>query len=706
MAAVEIRAVETHYRRARVPSTSTPESDPKHIVKPRLALFALLPIALFLLPAGVFWVDRSIAEGEVPRNVSIEGIDVSGLSYDDALLTIQAYEQQLRTTPAVFTVNTRSFRLDPTSVSFEADPQSAVDEAMSERTEGGSVRRFFSWLGGFSNPVDIPLAFTVDRAAVDDQLATWQSTAISNPADDGAVSVKDAEVVVEYPKAGERLDADTSAEIVFETLSRPNNREARLPVVDSVPDITNSDVDAAAVKVRRLIDSDTTLTNEDIGFSMTFTKDEIARAVYTEVETDPATIDVHLDEAVIADLLEPHRSEIELPPASATFDANVSTGEVSIVPSRYGTKMDVPAVAAELMKAASSTKTGPFPVAQGAEPSLTTEEADAYGPLGLVSEFTTTTPGRNRVVNIHLMADTVDETVVFPGQVFSINDVVGQRTLEKGYLEDCAIINGTVQCEGNPANIGGGVSQFSTTLYNAVFYGCFEDVEHKPHSLYFKKYPEVIEATMGYPSPDVKFRNNSDAPVIIRATYTDTTITVRFYGNIGGKKCTAEWGEHTNPEEYETVYVPAEDEDLELNPGEEERVQNGINGFTQTVTRIIEMPDGSVNRDETWRWRYHIQNEKIAVNACMVTGEPVNCPVELPSYVGTAYDGAYTELRANGYGVIKVEETVSGESENGVVVSMSPDPGTWVEPGTTVTLTVGVYSAPPPTTTTTTAGGG
>ena len=181
--------------------------------------------------------------------------------------------------------------------------------------------------------------------------------------------------------------------------------------------------------------------------------------------------------------------------------------------------MDVPGVTAELLKAAAGSGTGPFPVLQGDKPSLTTEEAEAYGPLGLVSKFSTNTPGENRVTNIHLMADAVDETVIFPGETFSINEVVGQRTEAKGYLEDCAIIGGEVVCEGHAANVGGGVSQFATTLYNAVFYGCYEDVEHQPHSLYFSKYPEVIEATMGYPNPDVKFRNNSDAPVIIRTAY-------------------------------------------------------------------------------------------------------------------------------------------------------------------------------------------
>jgi beta-lactam-binding protein with PASTA domain len=84
----------------------------------------------------------------------------------------------------------------------------------------------------------------------------------------------------------------------------------------------------------------------------------------------------------------------------------------------------------------------------------------------------------------------------------------------------------------------------------------------------------------------------------------------------------------------------------------------------------------------------------------MVTGEPINCPVQLPSYVGTPYDAAFEQLAAAGYMIIKIEETVDNEGQNGVVIGMDPGGGEWVNPGSTVTLKVGVYVAAPTTTTT------
>lgn len=135
-----------------------------------------------------------------------------------------------------------------------------------------------------------------------------------------------------------------------------------------------------------------------------------------------------------------------------------------------------------------------------------------------------------RVTNIQLISDAVDNAVVLPGETFSVNDHVGQRTEAKGYVPAGAIIHGELYCCDHPANIGGGTSQFATTLYNAVFFAGLEDVYHRPHSIWFSRYPMGREATIGYPGPDVKFMNDTDDPVTINVSYTETSITVSLIG--------------------------------------------------------------------------------------------------------------------------------------------------------------------------------
>ncbi|MGI9667345.1 MAG: VanW family protein [Acidimicrobiia bacterium] len=154
----------------------------------------------------------------------------------------------------------------------------------------------------------------------------------------------------------------------------------------------------------------------------------------------------------------------------------------------------------------------------------------------MVADYTTYHgAGEDRNININLIADMVDGAVVLPGEVFSLNDHVGQRTVEKGFVPAGAIIGGKIYCCDHPANIGGGTSQFATTLYNAIFFGGYEDVYHRPHSLYFNRYPVVREATLGFPGPDVSFRNDTAFPVTIRTGHTSTAITVQLWGDNEGR---------------------------------------------------------------------------------------------------------------------------------------------------------------------------
>ncbi len=662
-------------------------------MKPRVALFALAPVALLLLPVGVFFVDESVADGEVPRNVAVGEVDLSGLSHDDAILAMRAYEQELRTTPAEFSVNEDTFSMQPAAIGLDIDEEAAVTTAMAQRREGGSLSRFWSWIDGFSNPITLPLPATVDDDAVADHLFAWEVAAIPNPAFEGSVTVLEGEVVTQYPRAGEKLDDEASADLIYDSVTTRERALTVLPVVESHPVITDSEVDAAAGQVRRAIDAEVRLSNDDIGYSFTFTPDDIGRAIRTEVHEDPAEIVVLLDEDVVAEVVAPDRDAYTLPPRNATYDVNTQNDRVSIVPSRYGTKLDLPALTEALLAAALGSNSGPFPLADADPPSFSTEDAEAYGPLELVSKFSTNTPGTNRVHNIHLIADAVDGVVTLPGEVFSLNGIAGQRTLEKGYLEDCAIVAGSILCEGHPANIGGGVSQFATTLYNAGFFGCYEDVEHRPHSLYFERYPEGREATLGYPNPDVKIGNDSPAPFIIKTSYTSSTITVRIYGNTGGRTCDAELSERSDVREHETVYVADVANEYGLAPGQERRITGGKNGWTVTSTRVITSRDGTVVREPFW-WRYDVLNEEIAVHPCMISGEAVNCPVQVPSLAGQTYDAAASALAGLGFVVVRQDTTVTNPASHGIVIAVSPAPGTWVDLGGSVTVTVGVYEDP------------
>ncbi len=145
-----------------------------------------------------------------------------------------------------------------------------------------------------------------------------------------------------------------------------------------------------------------------------------------------------------------------------------------------------------------------------------------------------------RVTNIHRMAQIVDGTVVLPGATFSLNRASGRRTAANGFVAAPAIADGELVQQ-----FGGGVSQFSTTLFNATWFSGLPTLKHQPHSKYISRYPPGREATLDYDTIDQVFRNDTAAPVVIRTATTGTSVTVALYGHTGNREVTSFTGPRT-----------------------------------------------------------------------------------------------------------------------------------------------------------------
>ena len=160
------------------------------------------------------------------------------------------------------------------------------------------------------------------------------------------------------------------------------------------------------------------------------------------------------------------------------------------------------------------------------QPELTTQAMKDLGIVEQVSTFTTQFPyNPPRTTNIRIAAGTLDGILVRPGETFSLNGALGQRTPEKGY-QQAPVINGGRLTR----DYGGGVSQVSTTLFNAVFFAGLNSLSHKAHSFYIPRYPEGREATVDYPSVDQTFRNDSGHGILIKTAVSGSELTVSFYG--------------------------------------------------------------------------------------------------------------------------------------------------------------------------------
>jgi len=166
-----------------------------------------------------------------------------------------------------------------------------------------------------------------------------------------------------------------------------------------------------------------------------------------------------------------------------------------------------------------------------AKAKFTTADAEALKITEQVSTFTTYFPyAEYRNINIGRAGELVNGTIIKPGETFSLNGVVGERTRANGFTEGFIIDDGIFK-----EDLGGGVSQMATTAFNAAFFAGMTDVEHHPHSLYIDRYPIGREATVAWGSKDLRWKNDTPYGVLVDVRVTPSTasssgvVTVRMF---------------------------------------------------------------------------------------------------------------------------------------------------------------------------------
>ncbi|MFH1331486.1 MAG: VanW family protein [Actinomycetota bacterium] len=666
---------------------------------------AAAPIALAAWASVVFALDRASNGSEVLGGISVGGVELSGLSANQARRALQDLEAEMASTPIVFDVQGTRFELLPSALGFDLDDEALLAAALHHGREGGLGEQFRWWLAHLASRGDtsIALAGTWDPETLEPYLEAWEETAIADPPFEGGITVQNNTVIPEAPRPGTGIDRAATAALVDAVMLDLGRGPIAVPTAAQSPSLSLAEVGTAVARAEKLIAGPVVLSRLNPDIQVRFSREVLAAALRSEVvgSFEDPQIELFFAAEPLVEFLEPQRADIEFAPVDAQMV--IRPDDVpTIIPSRTGLLIDEGALPAAVQAAAAAgSRSGVFPYREGALPEFSTEDAEALGIKRLLYTATTFyTPGgdeknQNRIHNIHLIADMVNGAIVMPGETFSLNEHVGQRTEAKGFKRAGAIIGPIIDCCDNPANWGGGVSQFTTTIYNAVFFSGLEDVEHTPHTLYISRYPEGREATLGWPDPDLQFRNNTDAAVYIKCEHTDDSITVKFFGDNGGIHIAAELSERRSYTEPFDYYDP----DPSVAPGEQDVTTEGTPGWTVTVYRIITYPDGT-ETTESWMWRYHPWPRRIAVNPCELPEDHpeydpnVTCPSVVPDVRGMTLSGATQALGAlNLVLVLGDPYEVTDPAQVGLVVAQSPASGTLLEADETVTVRIGVLTA-------------
>jgi vancomycin resistance protein YoaR len=342
------------------------------------------------------------------------------------------------------------------------------------------------------------------------------------------------------------------------------------------PELTTAAAEAAVAEATDLV---------DVPIALTFKREEVGSlapgrlAKLVRFRPDGTRFRVSFHPKRLAKAVEPMLAPWRTRAVNARFV--VEGRQVRIRPSRPGLGVDGPWIADSLTAAAASSIPRASLRLKQIRADLTTTEAEQLGVREQISTFTTDmgTSSSNRIHNVQLMANYIDGTIVKPGDTFSFNDRVGPRTVERGFREGQMIIGSLLL----PA-IGGGVCQTATTLFNNAFELGLPIVERHNHSFYISHYPMGRDATVSWGGPDFVFRNDLKSAILIKTSYTDTTLTFTFYGTKPQRRVQIATGERTNWRSPRTTYALDP-----YAPRGSVRTVSGSNqsGFDVTVTRKV-----------------------------------------------------------------------------------------------------------------------
>ncbi|MGH3105254.1 MAG: VanW family protein [Gaiellaceae bacterium] len=556
---------------------------PRRISRLRRSAPFLLGLAgLAALVAALLAGRALLHRGEAMPGVQILGTDLGGIDAAQTGPLVRTLTARRLAEPVTLTVGSGQTRIAP-RVLFTLD-RSATTAAVLAAGRGSLAGRARSLLSPLTRPTEVAPVLVVRPAAARRLRALLDR--FGTPPVSATVVMRGTNPVVRPSRAGTTADLDA---LLAALASRVAAGAGSVPVgfEPAAPAVRDRAAEAAAEEARIIVTAPVALTYEGQPVG-TLTQERLARLL--RFRARDGRLLALFAESRLARVLDPAVAPWKERAVNARFAVDGS--RATVVPSQLGTGLDADAAVVAVTTAAhahgertAALRLEPVPAA------LTTEEARGLGIRERVSSFTTDMgpSSSNRIHNVHLMADYIDGTIVRPGESFSFNGSVGPRTPGRGFLEGQMIVGSLLL-----PSIGGGVCQTATTLFNNAFELGLPVVERHNHSFYISHYPMGRDATVSWGGPDFKFRNDMEHALLIKASYTSSTLTFSFYGTDEGRRVTASTGPQVNWKAPRLTYAldPAA-------PRGSVRYERGSHqqGFDVTVFRTVTKAGKTLRKD-------------------------------------------------------------------------------------------------------------
>ena len=469
----------------------------------RVLLSAVILLGL-LYAAG--WVATGL---RMPANATIGGVDVGGLSPTEAANTLRTTLAPRADNDVVLMHGRQRFILDPDELGLKLDVERSVKAAGGTRSL--DPRDMAALLAGER---DTDLVVRSDGAAVKDAVARI-AREVDREVVEAQITFPNGKAHPRKPVAGlvvmRRATAQAIADAYLVT-----TKPTPVPTSRIEPAVDQAGLDRAMKAIGKpAVSAPVILRAGDKRYELPVS----AYAPALSVRVSGGAMKLFIDAEALAKPLTDSATGIGQKTVNARVD--IVDGKPKIYPGKPGVSLRPDEMARALR---------PVLTKSGRERSLTistnvvahaftTEEAQKLNIKEKMGEFTTKFPyAEYRNINQSRAAELIDGVLLSPGETFSLNSVIGQRTKANGFVKGIVIAGGAFR-----EQMGGGVSQVATTMYNAAFFAGLEDVEHHPHEFYIDRYPMGREATVYFGQLDLRFRNDTKNGVLVKASVVRST---------------------------------------------------------------------------------------------------------------------------------------------------------------------------------------
>jgi vancomycin resistance protein YoaR len=482
-----------------------------------VALAVLIGLATAVVVAWL--VDEEVAhDGVVARGVVYQGAPVGGLDVTDLVGRLVNEAEQVDAVSATLVAPGRELIAANGAVGIGLDVDQVAADAMDAGRDGSLVENLWSWVTSFFEPRVVEPSYHLHAA----QLGTWleaQPDAVREAPTEPSFSGAGGSLVVSPGVSGARLYAEPVAGAVAAAIAEldPPFRidVSWAPLPPLVDEATLAEALTAAEEL-----ASRPLTVRVQNKVVRIGRETIRR--WLDSVQDGSELSPVLNRERIAASMDRLLLDVETEGTPPRFE--VVDGEIRVefgVPPFRCCGPGVGDVVADAIETGYRGAVA-LPLVPVADPETIAAE---LGVTEMIAEFTTNHACcEARVNNIQRMADIVRGALIEPGGSFSINEYVGQRTTEKGFVPAGSIQQGHFKDD-----VGGGVSQFATTFFNAAFFAGLDFESYQSHSIYISRYPYGREATVSFPQPDLAVHNPTPYGMLVWTEYTGTSITVQLW---------------------------------------------------------------------------------------------------------------------------------------------------------------------------------